>query len=247
MVLFKETQMELNIIFPVLNEELRLKTGIENTVFYLQNSLPEVTCELTIVDNGSTDKTAEIANALCACYSNVKYLSIKERGVGAAFRAGVNLNTRDIVGYMDIDLSTDLHHLSEVINIFLDNSNVEIVNATRYSKDSTLLGRKWYRNFISYVLIFLLKLVFHMEASDAICGFKFFKKAAAEQLIEESSQETGWFFIIELLLRAEKNGYHIKELPVKWTFEAHTKVKILKVTKNYLRQIWRLAWEFHKD
>lgn len=81
-----------------------------------------------------------------------------------------------------------------------------------------------------------------MKATDAICGFKFFKKNTAESLIRKSSLENGWFFLIEILLRAEKTGIVIEELPVVWTFEKHTKVRILSVTRNYIGQMWKLFW-----
>lgn len=79
-----------------------------------------------------------------------------------------------------------------------------------------------------------------MKSSDAICGFKFFRKEIIEQLVNESSNETGWFAIIEMLIRAEKHGFTIRELPVKWIYEEHTKVNILKVTWNYVRQTIKL-------
>ncbi len=239
--------MRINILFPVLNEESRLRNGIEKTISYIEKIVSDTEWELTIIDNGSTDRTAEISKNLSQTYRNVSYKYIQEKGVGAAFRAGVSSNTCDIVGYMDIDLSTDLEHLSEMDSIFRTDNHVDIVNASRYSKDSVLQGRKWYRNIISYILVIILKILFHMKASDAICGFKFFKKEVAEDLIKESSEEPGWFFLIEILLRAERKKCVIYELPVKWIYESHTKVRIWKVTLNYIIHIWRLLWEFQRS
>ncbi len=239
--------MTYNIIFPVYNEENRLENGISKTVEFLKNELSQRECQITIVDNASIDSTAAISKSLCQKYSNVHYIRIEEKGVGAAFRAGIRSNKCDIVGYMDIDLSTDLKHLREMVEIFENEESVGIVNGSRYSKQSRLVGRNWCRNVISYVLVFILKFFLSMGATDAICGFKFFKKDIIEKLVKESTAEDGWFYIIELLLRAERGGIHIKELPVLWVFEKHTKVKIFKVTCNYLRHIWRLFWIFRKD
>ena len=80
--------MRLVILFPVLNEELRLENGILKTIQYM-DSQNYTDYELLIVDNGSVDRTKEIANNLCEKYENVRYLRLEERGVGIAFREGV--------------------------------------------------------------------------------------------------------------------------------------------------------------
>ena len=86
-----------------------------------------------------------------------------------------------------------------------------------------------------------------MKATDAICGFKFFKQDVAESLLKESSDETGWFLIIEMLLRAERRKTRIIELPVTWIYEEHTKVDVKVVTVNYLKQIYILKMKMIKE
>ena len=227
----------LNILFPVYNEEKRLTNGIEKTVDYLEN-YGKAEYVLTIVDNASNDRTEEIAGKLCKRYDRVRYIRISEKGVGAAFRAGVSENTCDIVGYMDVDLATDIRHLSEMYELFCGNEHIDMVNASRWSKDSDTSGRKAYRNVTSLGLVFLLKLVFKMHASDAICGFKFFDRNSLGNLMKDASTENGWFYMIELLLRAEYEGYVIKELPVKWEDDSkNSKVNVVKVVANYLQRI----------
>jgi glycosyltransferase involved in cell wall biosynthesis len=226
-------------VFPVLNEELRLENGIRKTIEYLRevNIFDYI---ITIVDNGSTDRTEEISNSLCVEYEEVHYIRIEKKGVGVAFRAAVQENVCDIIGYMDIDLSTELIALKKMKEAFSNDAALDIVNASRYNKDSVLIGRKWYRNMISYCLVGMLKVVFGMKATDAICGFKFFRKNCIEELLKSASDENGWFLLIEILLRAEKSGKKIYEVPVTWVYEEHTKVKIWKVTKNYLAQMYKL-------
>lgn len=73
--------------------------------------------EIIIVDNGSEDETPQIAEMLCQKYEKVRYERINVRGVGAAFRRGVELSHGDVVGYMDIDLSTNIKHLGEAIHL----------------------------------------------------------------------------------------------------------------------------------
>ncbi len=231
--------MTYNIIFPVLNEELRLERGIEGIErFLLENNKNNF--YITIVDNGSTDKTWELCNNLKKIYSNIETIHIETKGVGAAVREGVKNNICDIVGYMDIDLSTELNAILKMEAEFEKDKELDIVNASRYNKNSILIGRTKIRNSISYILVALLKIVFKMKATDAICGFKFYRKSVIEELLAESSSEAGWFLMIEVLLRAERKKLKIFELPVTWIFEEHTKVKILKVTWNYLVHIIQL-------
>ena len=93
--------MKLTIIFPVLNERLRLESGITRTVEYLEN-IKFSDYEIIIVDNGSEDETPAIAAALCERYSGVRYERISVRGVGAAFRRGVEISGGEIVGYRPV-------------------------------------------------------------------------------------------------------------------------------------------------
>lgn len=236
--------MMLTIIFPVLNERLRLESGITRTVEYLQ-SISFEDYEIIIVDNGSEDETPQIAEKLCQKYPDVRYERINIRGVGAAFRRGVELSSGEIVGYMDIDLSTNIKHLGEAIQIFETQSDVEYINGSRFAKESDTRGRKWYRRITSQGLLILLKLFLRMKSTDAICGFTFVRRSTALSLVEGSSQDNGWFYMIEFLLRAEKRGVNVLDYPVEWQEDYNTTVKVFKTVCNYLVQISRLFCEFY--
>lgn len=116
------------IIFPVLNERLRLESGVTRTVEYLRKIAFE-DYEIIIVDNGSEDETPQIAEMLCQKYEKVRYERINVRGVGAAFRRGVELSHGDVVGYMDIDLSTNIKHLGEAIHLLKHSLRSNILTA----------------------------------------------------------------------------------------------------------------------
>lgn len=229
----------INLLFPVLNEKLRLQKGIETTIAYVREQV-KIPCKLTILDNGSEDETPEIGKKLEEAYPEVTYVRVGERGVGVAFRKGIELNDCDIVGYMDIDLSTDLKYLGKAIEMFQQDPELQYVNGTRFSKESDTKGRKWYRKITSMGLVFLLKTIFHMKATDALCGFTFLRKEEAEQLVAESSQDNGWFYTVEFLLRAERDGMKICDMPVEWQEDYNTTVKVFKTIKNYVIQIHRL-------
>ncbi len=231
----------INILFPVYNEENRLERGIRTTKTYIEKALGDVDISLTIVDNASTDKTQEIAEKLSQEIPGVSYLRIQEKGVGAAFRAGVRENKAEIVGYMDVDLSTDLKALYVMKRVFEEHPEVMMVNASKQAKGSKTIGRAWYRNLTSKGLTLVMKAGLSMKASDAICGFKFFRKEFVEELIKESdTSENGWFFIIELLIRAERSEGKVVELPVIYTEEEGGHVDVVKQTADYLRNIKKL-------
>lgn len=233
--------MTINIVFPVLNEELRLEKGITAVAEYLiSNKLKETI--ITIVDNGSTDKTEEIANRICRQYSFIKYNKISQKGVGIAFKTAVLENTCDIIGYMDVDLSTDIHYLMDVIRIFSDNPDIKIVNASRLNKDSKVIGRKFFREITSRGLNIILKILFNVKMTDAMCGFKFFRKETIEFLLEQSSNEPGWFLCAEVLIRAERLNISIHELPVIWIDDYNSTVHVFRLIKKYIQQIFKLFW-----
>ncbi len=236
--------MMLTIIFPVLNERLRLESGVTRTVEYLRK-IDFQDYEILIVDNGSEDETPQIAGMLCEKYEKVQYERIQVRGVGAAFRRGVELSRGDVVGYMDIDLSTNIRHLGEAIHLFETQREVEYINGSRFARESDTRGRKWYRKITSQGLLILLKVFLRMKSTDAICGFTFVRSGTAKSLIAQCSDDNGWFYMIEFLLRAEKSGVRVLDYPVEWQEDYNTTVKVFKTVCNYLVQIARLWKEFY--
>lgn len=236
--------MMFTIIFPVLNERLRLENGVTRTVEYLQ-SIAFEDYEIIIVDNGSKDETPQIAEKLCKKYDKVRYERINVRGVGAAFRRGVEVSHGDVVGYMDIDLSTNIRHLGEAIHLFETQPEIQYINGSRFARESDTRGRKWYSRITSQGLLILLKLFLRMKSTDAICGFTFVRRETALSLIEGCSRDNGWFYMIEFLLRAEKRGVKILDYPVEWQEDYNTTVKVFKTICNYLVQIARLFNEFY--
>ena len=233
-------KMQVEILFPVLNEHKRLERGITTTVEYL-NAHPQLTeaadFRLTIIDNGSTDDTPEIGRRLADRWSEVSYRRIEERGVGIAFRTGVEESSADIIGQMDIDLSTDIRYLSRVISAFRKHPEIDYINGTRFSLRSKTIGRKWYRMITSMGMLFLLKTVFLMRSTDALCGFTWVRRTAAREIAAVTRPERGWFYMVEFLLRAERMDVKIVDLPVVFTEDYDTTVHVGNTILNYLKNI----------
>ena len=238
--------MKINILFPVLNEHLRLEKGIERCMDYMKKNVT-IPYELTIIDNGSDDDTPKIARGLEAKYQEVSYRRIEERGVGIAFKTGINESDADIVGYMDIDLSTDLKYLSKTIELFEKDQTLQYVNGTRFSKSSDTQGRKWYRKITSAGLVTILNVMFKMKATDALCGFTFLRTELAKELVKKCSDDHGWFYTVEFLLRAERMGVKILDMPVEWVEDYDTTVNVPKTIINYIKRISKLRKLFKEE
>ena len=86
-----------------------------------------------------------------------------------------------------------------------------------------------------------------MKATDAVCGFIFLRKEAADRLVEVCSNDNGWFYTIEFLLRAERMNMNICDMPVEWQEDYNTTVKVWKTICNYLKRIWCLKKAFKQE
>lgn len=145
------------------------------------------------------------------------------------------------MGYMDIDLSTDIRNIEKVIKYFEEDDMIILVNASRFNKKSILRGRKFSRILTSYGLVVLLKLMLKLKSTDAVCGFKFFRREALLELVNKTRQLDGWELVVELLLRAEREYgmQRIIELPVIWEDDVKgTRINVIEQIKVYLRNIY---------
>ncbi len=234
----------IEITIPVLNEEQTLE---KNTLKALQYIKQEITPDFKIIiaNNGSTDRTGEIAELLATSYPEIGYIYLPERGVGLALKTSWLPSNADIVGYMDLDLATDLRHLKEVYSI-LSTGDFEIVNGSRLLRQSKVTGRKWTRNITSRGFNLIVRSVLGVDLSDGMCGFKFFKRKVAVELISSGIEVNGWFFSTEILVRALWARKKLIEIPVKWTDDPASKVNIPRLSKEYFWEIMRLYREKKK-
>jgi glycosyltransferase involved in cell wall biosynthesis len=233
--------MTFDVTIPVLNEEETLDQQVRILHNFLSQHFPNKSqWKIVIADNGSTDQTEEIANQLSNELSEVQLVKVPKRGVGLALKTSWEQSTADIVGYMDLDLATDLSHFLEAFEA-IKKDNYDLVYATRLHKNSQVIGRTLKREISSQGFNFILKNYLNVNFSDGMCGFKWLKRATYPTLKAAGADNDGWFFSTELLTTAEWNQLKIKELPVKWTDDAgSSKVKILPLAKRYLKAMREL-------
>jgi len=233
--------MILEITIPVLNEEQTIKEKISEMINYVRTNIMNVSINFIIADNGSIDKTQEYSQELIEKYSNLSYIKLPEKGVGLALRTSWLKSKADYVGYMDLDIATDLEALKTVVSEM--EKNTKIINGSRLLKDSIVINRTLLREISSRSFNLILKLILGIKFSDGMCGFKFFDRSTAQELINTGIDTKGWFFSTEMLVKGYWKNFKIKEIPVKWTDDRNSKVKIVSLSLNYLKSIFRLKKE----
>ena len=228
--------LTFDVTIPVLNEEATLERQVLTLHDFLKKNFPAAgQWRIVIADNGSKDKTFEIAQALAAKLPEIQPLTVPRRGVGLALKTSWGQSKADIVGYMDLDLATALPHFLEVYDA-LANQNCDVVYATRLHRKSKVVGRTLKREITSRAFNLILKLYLGVRFSDGMCGFKFLKREVYPRLHAGGAVSDGWFFSTELLTIAEWFRLKICELPVKWTDDtSSSRVKIGPLAKQYLQ------------
>lgn len=230
--------MTFDVTIPVLNEELTLEQNVRILHAFLQKHFPEKgQWQIVIADNGSTDKTLAIAQKLSQHIEEITFVKVPEKGVGLALKTSWAQSNAEIVGYMDLDLATDLPHFIEAYTAIAQN-DYDIVYGSRLHPKSKVINRPFKREVASRVFNFLLKTYLDVHFSDGMCGFKFLKRSVYPVLYEKGAQNNGWFFSTELLVISEWLGLKVFELPIKWTDDvSSSRVKIIPLAKRYIRSM----------
>ena len=227
----------VDIVIPVYNEEKDLPRSIDILTRHLREKV-ENPWRIIIADNGSTDSTMSVAEMLSNRYTGVTCVHIPQKGRGRALRQVWLECTADIVCYMDVDLSTDLNHFSELIYAVEEGSHVAI--GSRLSKGSKV-KRSLKREFISRAYSTLIRAMFFTPFHDAQCGFKALSRNAARSLVP-LVKDNGWFFDSELLIIASRRGYRIKEIPVHWEDDPDSRVRIIRTAWGDIKGLLRLRF-----
>jgi putative flippase GtrA len=231
------TSPQVEIVVPVRNEERDLAPSVRRLAGYLRDRFP-FTARVTIADNGSTDRTWQVARALCAELPGVRAVRMEQPGRGRALRAVWSASDAEILAYMDVDLSTDLNALLPLVAPLLSGHS-DLAIGTRLAHGARVIrGPK--REVISRCYNVLLRACLGAGFSDAQCGFKAIRREQARVLLP-LTQDTGWFFDTELLVLAERAGLRIHEVPVDWVDDLDSRVDIVATALADLRGIARLG------
>lgn len=219
-------KMDISIVIPAYNEEKRLGKTLKKVYEYFKNRGD--TFEIIVVDDGSKDGTVNVVKTFAIDHPEVKLrCHLKNKGKGAAVKTGVMAAEGNLILFTDADLSTPIEEFEKLI-YFIKEKKYDIVIASRALPDSKILiSQMFYRRFIGRMFPILVKIIVTREFKDTQCGFKLFKNQVARELFSALGT-TDFAFDVEILYRALKRKYKIKEVGVIWLNSPYSTVKIFK-------------------
>ena len=226
----------VDLVIPCYNEEHVLAGSVERLLAWCDGH-PEHQWRVVVANNASTDRTLEVARELEGRYpGQVAALAIPVKGRGIALRTAWLTSDADVMAYMDVDLSTDIDHIPDLVDP-IARGDIDLSYGTRLHALSET-NRSLKREITSRGYVFILRLA-GLKVTDAQCGFKAISREAARELLP-LVVDTQWFWDSELLFVAQQNGYRLAEVPVRWVEDPDTRVKIIKTAREDLQGIWRL-------
>ena len=227
---------------PAYNEEARLGRSLPVLLDHLQ-ARPE-SCRLLVVDDGSTDGTADAVRALLPAHPKLDLLSLaRQQGKGAAVRVGMLASQSDVVGFMDADLSTSLAHIDEAITKLERGADV-VIGSRALPSSHTVTAQPSYRRLGALVFREITRVIGAVpNTPDAQCGFKFFRGVVAHDLFASSVIDR-WMFDLEILRLALHRKYQVAQIPVKWTNDPDSRLRLTLDTLRMVRDLARIRWRF---
>ncbi len=239
----RTTQASVDITIPVLNEERAIGSCLATLASYLDNEC-SYDWAISVVDNGSKDRSFDIASAFAAENPRIRVIRLDERGRGRALKRAWSTSTADVVAYMDVDLSTGLDSLQALVDPIVE-GKCEVSIGSRLAPGAEI-ARSVQRELISRAYNRITRFFLHYGVLDAQCGFKAIRTSLVRDLLARI-EDNGWFFDTELLALAHRSGMRIHEFPVRWVEDDDSRVKIAKTATDDLKGIWRLWLDARRD
>lgn len=227
----------LSIIIPAYNEEQRIGSTLEKVTAFL--SMQDYRSEVLVVENGSQDRTLEIAQEFSARYPWVHALHEDGRGKGLAVRRGMLEAIGEYRFICDADLSMPIEEVNRFIPPLL--ADVEIVIGSREAPGAIRYNEPAFRHFTGRLFNWVVRLLALPGLQDTQCGFKCFRAVVAEEIFPLQTI-SGWTFDVEVLYIARRRGYHIVELPIPWYYNAESKVRVLHDLLKVGRDLIIIRW-----
>jgi glycosyltransferase involved in cell wall biosynthesis len=229
---------KISVVFPAYNEA----AALEPAVAKVTQTLKEFTrsYEIILAEDGSTDGTDKFAAMLADEFPFVKHIHGEKRlGRGSALKNAFKQSSGEVLVYMDLDLATDVKHLKALVEA-VECEGYDFATGSRLLPESNV-KRSGTRDIASKTYNFMVRALLGSEVKDHQCGFKAFKREPLMQLLDKVGANH-WFWDTEILVRAHRRGYKIKEIPVSWKGGCETKVRLLQDSLNMGWQILSLWW-----
>jgi dolichyl-phosphate beta-glucosyltransferase len=233
----------LSIIIPAHNEEKRLSPSLADIDVFLKKQ--DYTAEVIIVENGSVDRTLEVAQENAQKYPYIRVIQSPDnlRGKGLAVKQGMLAAKGDWRFICDADLSMKIDDLVKFLPPHVEGCDVII--ASREAEGAQRVDEPQYRHFMGRINNIIIKLAALRDFEDTQCGFKMFRREVAEDLFEVQRMN-GIGFDVELLFIAKKRGYTIKEVPITWYYDPYSTMRLWDDSVKMLKEIWEIRQNWRK-
>jgi dolichyl-phosphate beta-glucosyltransferase len=217
--------LELSVVIPAYDEALRLPPYLTSIRDYLDVALPDA-YEITVVDDGSRDGTAEVVRKLSLDWPALHLLRHQaNRGKGAAVRTGVLASRGRHVLFADADGATAIEQEINLRGAIA--SGADLAVGSRYLNDALIVHRQWNRRLMGLAFSTLVRRLLSISVLDSQCGFKMMRSGAGRLLFENCSED-GYLFDLHIIALAGRLGLRIDEVGVSWAEMPGTKVRLIR-------------------
>lgn len=227
--------VSLSVVIPAFNEAARIGETLEHLCAYVPTLVQD--CEIRLVDDGSDDGTATIAEQIARRDGRVVVQREPHRGKGWAVRAGLLAATSELRFMCDADLSMPLGELPRFLAMVPSRCDVAI--GSREAVGSRRVGEPTYRHAMGRVFSTLIRAMVLPGIGDTQCGFKLFTSQAVETVFPMMTI-SGWAFDVEALLMARRQGLRVQEVPIEWHYRENSKVSVVRDPVRMFRDLWKI-------
>jgi dolichyl-phosphate beta-glucosyltransferase len=224
----------VSIIIPAYNEETRLPRSLAQISEFVAQQ-PEA-MEVLVVENGSHDRTTEIAESFAAQHPFIKVLH-SGKGKGTAVAAGMLAGNGRYLFICDSDLSMPIGELRKFLPPTCQDYDVAI--GTREGPGAHRYNEPGYRHLMGRVFNLIVRVIAVPGFQDTQCGFKSFRREVAREIFAEQLMG-GWSFDVEALFIALRRGYHVIAVPIDWYFDADSRVSPVRDTIHMVRDVLKI-------
>ncbi len=227
----------LSIVIPAHNEETRLPPSLAQINAYLRRQ--DYAYEVIIVENGSADRTFEVAKEFADAFSHIRVIQSPDnlRGKGLAVKQGMLAANGEWRFICDADLSMRIEDIARFLPPA--SAGCDVIIASREAPGAQRVDEPEYRHMIGRINNWIIKLAALDDFEDTQCGFKMFRRSAALDLFGVQKMN-GIGFDVELLYIAKRRGYKIKEVPITWYYDPYSTMRLWDDSVNMLREIWEI-------
>ncbi|MUV90786.1 flippase-like domain-containing protein [Halapricum sp. CBA1109] len=233
--------VEVSVVLPAYNEEDTIERTVEVTLSTLADFLPAGSFEVIVAEDGCDDRTPEIATRMAEDDERVRHIHSDERlGRGGALEYAFRRAEGETLVYFDTDLATDMFHLEELVES-IRSGEYDVATGSRWIPGEAA-DRPAKRGIPSRGFNTMVRLVLRSDVKDHQCGFKAFDRETLLALMDDV-EDDHWFWDTEVLVRAQREGYRVKEFAVDWTPKGDSKVDLVRDVFGMGSQIVRTFWQ----